>query len=118
MVGRGGCLDDEVAVRIHTWAVLRQLEGQAPWLCPSGQDTSSGALSSPLLLGKKVNGMYVAIDSRAREDHWPENSSSLWGVVTVRWRPGRLPLCLYCSGVFAIKMLRGTRITKNMFLKR
>lgn len=71
-----------------------------------------------LLLGKKADGMYVVIDSRAREDHWPENSSYLWGVVNVRWRPGRLPLRLYCSGVFAIKMLRGTRITKNVFLKR
>lgn len=72
-----------------------------------------------LLLEKKADGMYVVIDSRAREeDHWPENNSSLWGVVSVRWRPGLLPLCLYCSGVFAIKMLHGTRITKNMFLKR
>lgn len=62
--------------------------------------------------------MHVVSDSRARKDHRPENSSYLWGTVSVRGRPGRLLLLLYCPGVFAIKILRSIRIIENIFLKR
>lgn len=60
----------------------------------------------------------VVSDSRARKDHRPENSGYLWGTVSIRGRPGRLPLLLYCSGVFAIKILHSPRIIENIFLER